>query len=121
MKRALFTLTFALMAAVNIYAQKTVVWEKPVIGYTHYNYFTVQKVELAKDRTSIYILITYPSEAWFRFSPQSYIEADGKRYAITGSDSIELGKEEHTSPQTMKKEFVLHFQPCLRRLRYLTC
>lgn len=111
MKRILFTLTFALIAVVGIYAQKTVVWEKPVIGYTQYNYFTVQKVELAKDRTSIYMLITYPSEAWFRFSPQSYIEADGKRYTITGSDSIELGKEEHTSPQTWKKEFVLHFQP----------
>jgi len=39
------------------------------------------------------------------------IEADGKRYGITGSDSIELGKEEYTSPQTMRKEFVLHFKP----------
>lgn len=92
-------------------AQKTVVWEQPVIGYTKYNYFKIQKVELAKDRTSLYMSITYPSEAWFRFSPDSYIEADGKRYAITGSDSIELGKEAHTSPQTMRKDFVLHFQP----------
>lgn len=111
MKRILFTLICALMAVVGIYAQKTVVWEKPVVGYTKYNYFTVQKVELAKDRTSIYMSVTYPSNAWFRFSPQSYIEADGKHYAITGSDSIELGKEAYTSPQTMKKEFVLHFQP----------
>lgn len=103
----------ALLAVVAMVgqAQKTVVWEQPVIGYTKYNYFKIQKVELAKDRTSLYMSITYPSEAWFRFSPDSYIEADGKRYAITGSDSIELGKEAYTSPQTMKKEFVLHFQP----------
>ena len=111
MKRAILTSTFALMALVGICAQKTIVWEHPVIGYTKYNYFKIQKVELAKDRTSLYMSITYPSEAWFRFSPDSYIEADGKRYAITGSDSIELGKEAYTSPQTMKKEFVLHFQP----------
>ena len=111
MKRAILTSTLALMALVGICAQKSIVWEHPVIGYTKYNYFKIQKVELAKDRTSLYMSITYPSEAWFRFSPDSYIEADGKRYAITGSDSIELGKEAYTSPQTMKKEFVLHFQP----------
>lgn len=111
MKLLLLTSVFALMASVGTYAQKTVVWEKPVVGYSQYNYFEIQKVELAKDRTSLYMSVTYPSDAWFRFSPQSYIEADGKRYGITGSDSIELGKEEYTSPQTMRKEFVLHFKP----------
>ena len=111
MKRFLLTSIFAFMTFVGICAQKTVVWEQPDIGYSKYNYFKLQKVELAKDRTSLYMSITFPSEAWFRFSPDSYIEANGKRYAITGSDSIELGKEAYTSPQTMQKEFVLHFQP----------
>ncbi len=111
MKLFLLTSVFALMVSVGTYAQKTVVWEKPVVGYSQYNYFEIQKVELAKDRTSLYMSVTYPSDAWFRFSPQSYIEVDGKRYGITGSDSIELGKEEYTSPQTMRKEFVLHFKP----------
>ena len=111
MKLLFLTSVFALMVSVGTYAQKTVVWEKPVVGYSQYNYFEIQKVELAKDRTSLYMSVTYPSDAWFRFSPQSYIEADGKRYGITGSDSIELGKEEYTSPQTMRKEFVLHFKP----------
>ena len=110
MKRVIMIALLAIVAMAGR-AQKTVVWEQPVIGYTKYNYFKIQKVELAKDRTSLYMSITYPSEAWFRFSPDSYIEADGKRYAITGSGSIELGKEAHTSPQTMKKDFVLHFQP----------
>ena len=111
MKLLFLTSVFALMVSVGTYAQKTVVWEKPVVGYSQYNYFEIQKVDLAKDRTSLYMSVTYPSDAWFRFSPQSYIEADGKRYGITGSDSIELGKEEYTSPQTMRKEFVLHFKP----------
>jgi len=111
MKLLFLTSVFALMASVGTYAQKTVVWEKPVVGYSQYNYFEIQKVELAKDRTSLYMQITYPSEAWFGFSPQSYLEVEGKRYAITGSDSIELGKATQTSPQTMKKEFVLHFKP----------
>jgi len=111
MKRFLLTSVFALMAFVSIYAQKPVVWEKPVIGYTRFNYFEIQKVELASDRTSLYMQATYPPDSWFRFSPQSYIEVDGKQYAITGSDSVELGERIYTSPKTMEKQFVLHFKP----------
>ena len=107
------TILIALLAVVCLagQAQKIVVWEKPVVGYSQYNFFDIQKVELAKDRTSLYMQITYPSDAWFGFSPQSYLEVEGKRYAITGSDSIELGKATQTSPKTMKKQFVLHFKP----------
>ena len=111
MKLLLLTSAFALMASLGTYAQKTVVWEKPVIGYSQYNYFEIQKVELAKDRTSLYMSVTYPSDAWFQFSPQTYLEVEGDHYAITGGDSIELGVHTYTSPQTMRKEFVLHFKP----------
>jgi len=38
MKLLLLTSAFALMASVGTYAQKTVVWEKPVVGYSQYNY-----------------------------------------------------------------------------------
>ena len=107
------TILIALLAVVCLagQTQKIVVWEKPVVGYSQYNFFDIQKVELAKDRTSLYMQITYPSDACFGFSPQSYLEVEGKRYAITGSDSIELGKATQTSPKTMKKQFVLHFKP----------
>nr|MCR4836487.1 hypothetical protein [Bacteroidaceae bacterium] len=62
------TILIALLAVVCLagQAQKTVVWEKPVVGYSQYNYFEIQKVELAKDRTSLYMSVTYPSDAWFR-------------------------------------------------------
>ena len=90
MKLLLLTSAFALMASLGTYAQKTVVWEKPVIGYSQYNYFEIQKVELAKERTSLYMSVTYPSDAWFQFSPQTYLEVEGDHYAITGGDSIEL-------------------------------
>lgn len=111
MKQFLLTSVFALMAFVGIRAQKPVVWEKPVIGYSQYNYIEIQKVELAKDRTSLHMQITYPSDAWFQFSPQTYLEVDGKQYPITGGDSIQLGVHTYTSPKTMRKEFVLHFKP----------
>lgn len=109
-KKAIITVLFALVTMAG-QAQKTVVWEKPVIGCSQYNYIDIQKVELAKDRTSLYMQITHPSNDWFRFSPQSYIEADGKHYEIVGSDGIKLGAEEYTSPNTRKRNFVLHFKP----------
>lgn len=111
LQRILLTSTFVLMALECIFAQKNVVWEKPVVSYTQYSFFELKRVELEKDRTSLYMQITFPPESWFRFSPQSYIEADGLRYEIIGSDSIDLGEMAYTSPKTRKKEFVLHFKP----------
>ena len=110
MKQTIITALLALFAIIG-QAQKIVVWEKPVVGFSQYNYIEIQKVELAKDRTSLYMQITYPSDAWFQFSPQTYLDVDGKHYAITGGDSIELGVHTYTSPETMEKEFVLHFKP----------
>ena len=42
MKRIFLTSIFVFMAFVSICAQKTVVWEQPIIGYTKYNYFSIQ-------------------------------------------------------------------------------
>ena len=111
MQRFFLTLAFALMAFVGIYAQKTIVWEEPVVGFSRFEYIDIQKVELSKDRTSLYMQIMLPSETWFQFSPQTYLDVDGKHYAITGADGIELGVHAFTSPETMEKEFVLHFKP----------
>lgn len=111
MKRLVLTLAVALVACASAFAQKsgTVVWEYPTVGYTSNNQFTINKVEFGKDRTSVHINNQYPSDYWFMFSPNTYIEVDGKQYTVTGSDSIELGKQSFTDSRTWEKDFVLHF------------
>lgn len=111
MKRIILAISLAFFACISAFAQKskTVVWEYPTVGYTINRNFTFTKVEFSKDRTSIYITNQYPSTTWFRLSKDTYIEVDGKRYTIIGSDSIELDKEEYTDSKTWKKDFVLHF------------
>lgn len=111
MKRLVLTLAVALVACASAFAQKsgTVVWEYPTVGYTHDVSFTFNKVEFAKKKTSVYLTAEYPSDSGFMFSPNTYIEVDGKRYTIISGDSIELGNETFTNPETWKKDFVLHF------------
>lgn len=111
MKRIVLAFIFVLLPFICLLAQKTVVWENPVIGYTCYNYISITKVELGKEKTSLYMSIIFPSNAWFRISSQSFLETNGQRYAITESDSIELDKESYTPSVTWKKDFVLHFEP----------
>ena len=110
-KRIVFAFIFVLLPFICLLAQKTVVWENPVIGYTSYNYISITKVELDEAKTSLYMSILFPSNAWFRISSQSFLETNGQRYAIMESDSIELDKESYTSLETWKKDFVLHFEP----------
>ena len=111
MKRLVITLAVTLVAYASTFAQKskTTVWEYPTVGYTHDVSFTFNKVEFAKKKTSVYLTAEYPSDYWFMFSPNTYIEVDGKRYTIISGDSIELGNETFTNPETWKKNFVLHF------------
>lgn len=106
MHRTIITLVLTMFTSLGIFAQKskTTVWEYPTVGYTSNLQFTFNKVEFGKDRTSIYLTGQYPPDSWFMFSPDTYIEVDGKRYTIIGSDSIELGKESYT-----EKNFILYF------------
>lgn len=109
MKRliVLFATLFALMSC----GQREVVWEDPIIGTSQYGYIKIKKVVLSKDKTTLYMSINYPSMGKFRFAKETYIRADGNKYAITGSDSITLGEFTSTDPDTWDKGFTLYFEP----------
>lgn len=91
------------------FTQKTVVWEKPAIGCSSFNHLSIEKVVLSKDTTSVFISINYPPNGAFRYSKDTYIETDGHKYTVIGSDSIVLDEWTYTDPKSWSKEFVLHF------------
>lgn len=109
MKRTIIlsTVLLVLMAC----GQKEVVWEEPIIGHSRFTQLSVNKVVLSDEKTAVYMGIHYPSMNWFRFAKETYIEADGKRYAAIGSDSITLGQETYTDSKTWRKNFILYFEP----------
>ena len=108
---------FAVVCALFSCGQKEKVWERPEVGSASVNYFDFDKVVFTDTNTAVYMQIEYPSMGTWRFARETYIEADGKRYAAIGSDSIVLGEYTKTDPVTWKKNFVLYFEPLPRNTK----
>ena len=110
MKRTILTFVLA-VAALMAMGQKTVVWEDLMKSYSPNPQFEINKVELTHERTTLYASYNNPPTSWFLISKESYLESDGKKYAIIGSDSITLGEQHYTDEETWTKKFVLYFKP----------
>ena len=115
MKKSVFL--FAALIALLSCGQRVKVWDDPVIGVTQYNYLSVKKVMFYDDSTVIQMHIHYPSGGGFTFGKNTYIDADGKHYLITGSDCFELGQYIDTDPITWEKDFTLYFEPMPKNTR----
>ena len=109
-KKIIFTALFALVAIAG-QAKKQVVWESPSVAYSAIPYFAIQKVELTKDKTTIYVSLSLLPGYSFKISENSYLQTNGKQYGIIGSDSISLGGDDIVLDDSGKKDFVLHFKP----------
>ena len=105
------TLLFALVALGGQAKEKTIVWEELAVGYSPNPQFVITKVELSKEKTTLYAYYHTLPTSWFRISRESYLQSDGKTYAIVGSDSIALDEECYTDEDTWLREFVLYFKP----------
>ena len=109
MKKTIITALLALVAMAGL-AKKTIVWENPSVVYTNFTYFVIQKVEMTKEQTVLYASVELLPGLKFCIQDSSYLQANGKQYAITGSDSIALGKW-CVLDDSGKKDFVLYFKP----------
>ena len=110
MKRTIITFVLA-VATLMAMGQEKVVWEELAVGYSPNPQFMITKVEFSKEKTTLHVVYQYPPDEWFRVSKESYLQSDGKKYAIVGSDSIALGEECYTDEETWLREFVLYFKP----------
>ena len=108
-KKTIITALLALVAITG-QAKKTIVWDNPSVTYTNFPYFVIQKVEMTKEQTVLYASVKLMPGIVFRIQDGSYLQANGMQYAITGSDSIALGKW-ITLDNSGKKDFVLYFKP----------
>ncbi len=105
------TLLFALVSLAGQAKEKTIVWEELAVGYSPNPQFMITKVEFSKEKTTLHVVYQYPPDEWFRVSKESYLQSDGKKYAIVGSDSIALDEECYTDEETWARGFVLYFKP----------
>ena len=110
MKQTIITILLALVAMTG-QAKKTIVWENPSVAYSAIPYFQIQKVEMTKEKTAMYVRMALLPGYGFRISEDSYLQTNGKQYRIIGSDSIPLGGDFIILDDSGMKDFVLHFKP----------
>ena len=92
MKKTLFVALLLLTALAGQAKEKTVVWEQPCteVNTKIEGFFSplleIRRVEFAKDETRVFMHIASRPENWVRISSQSYLRADGKKYALKSLD-----------------------------------
>ena len=110
-KQTIITILLALVAVAG-QAKKTIVWEYPSVAYSAIPYFQIQKVEMTKEKTAMYVRMDHLLPGFrFRISKDSYLQTNGKQYRIIGSDSIPLGGDYIVLDDSGRKDFVLYFKP----------
>jgi thiol-disulfide isomerase/thioredoxin len=116
MKKAFFIALLAAIAMTGQAKEKMVVWEQPstevntlIEGYFH-PLLEITRVELAEDETRVMMHIASRPENWVRISSQSYLRADGKKYALRSLDGLEADKETYLTDHGYV-DAVFHFEP----------
>ncbi|MBO7538968.1 MAG: TlpA family protein disulfide reductase [Prevotella sp.] len=109
-KQTIITVLLALVTLAG-QAKKTIVWETPSVAYSAIPYFGIQKVEMTKEKTAMYVSMNLIPGYGFRISKDSYLQTNGKQYGIIGSDSIPLGGDYIVLDDTGRKDFILYFKP----------
>ena len=120
MRRSIIIALLALVAVAVEAQGKQIVWEQPTTEFsTSYGdgFFNlaldITKVELRKNETLVYVTVSQRSDFdnfWFQFASGSYLKADGRQYAITSADGIQLDTHQQTGPDGTS-DVVLHFEP----------
>ena len=108
-KKTIITILLALIAMAGQAKQKTIVWENPAIGYSDKPYFEIHKVELTREKTALHVRVFLVPE--FRIKSACYLQSDGKRYDVIGSDSIQLDGKRIVLDDPGNKAFILYFKP----------
>lgn len=75
----------------------------------------IYRVELTDTATVLHVNADFSMSSWIRISSKGYLQADGKRYALKGSDGFSLDTEV-PRPENMDSAFRLFFEPLPRHI-----
>lgn len=108
-------------------AQKIQTWDHPTTEYGNVYFdgffniaLDITKVELKEDETAVYATIRqrsdYPDMDQFKFSKDTYLLADSKRYPVVSAEGIEFDKFRQTE-KNGRLDVVFHFRPLPKNTR----
>ena len=94
--------------SLGIYADRTV--KNPPVSYAGGATIDVGAVTLTDTATILDINATFRPGYWIKIAQESYLESEGKKYAMTGTDGI-TPDTEFWMPESGKASFRLFFDP----------
>ncbi|MCR5534812.1 MAG: TlpA family protein disulfide reductase [Bacteroidaceae bacterium] len=116
MKKTFIVALFSMIALGGQAKEKVVVWEQPCteVNTKIEGFFDalleIRRVEFAKDETRVMMHIADRPEEWVKISSESYLRANGKKYALKSLDGMEMDKETHLTDHGYV-DVVMHFEP----------
>lgn len=90
--------------------------ENPFIESANTMTLDIAKVELSDTATVLYTDAYFQPHYWIKISSESYLQADGKKYALKGTQGIEADSL-FWMPETGEASFRLSFDPLPRNTR----
>ena len=84
--------------------------EYPLIETANTNALDIAKVELTDSATILHTDAYYRPHNWIRISSESYLQAGGKRYMLTGAEGI-TPDSLFWMPESGEASFTLRFEP----------
>ena len=115
-KTTILAALLALVALTGGAKEKTTVWEHPAAAENRQieGYFStlleITRVEFDKDETRVRMRVALRPDFKLKFSSDTHLMADGKRYALTKCEGLELDKMAGL-PNNGKTDVVFHFEP----------
>ncbi|MDE6638180.1 MAG: hypothetical protein K2K32_08105 [Muribaculaceae bacterium] len=82
----------------------------PIINYSNSSTIDIQRVELTDSNTKVHVKAHFRPHFWIMIAPDTYLTADGKKYALTGTENIEPGTH-FWMPDSGEADFTLSFEP----------
>ncbi len=101
---AMLSLTFASCT------QRNRIVEDPLIDVANTETLDIAKIELSDTATVLHIDAYFRPKNWIRIDAGTYLLADGQKYAVTGSEGIQLDSL-FWMPDTGRASFILKFEP----------
>ncbi len=104
----------------NVHSQT--IWHQPIVKENRQieGYFSsllnITRVEFDRHETRLYMHVSLRPELRIQFSKDTYLNAEGKSYAVKGCDGLELGKETFLTPNG-NADLVFHFEPLPKETR----
>ncbi|MBQ5460899.1 MAG: hypothetical protein IIT55_03595 [Bacteroidaceae bacterium] len=115
-KKTIISILLALVAVMGQAKGKAVVWESPATAENTEieGFFStlleITRVEFADDETRVMMHVAMREDNWVRFVSDTYLKADGKRYALKSCEGLELDKEVYLTDHG-HADVLFHFEP----------